>query len=224
MRRRAALRTMQGERPALGRRRSGHHIPAATAAAITPPPDTCTRALMAHATPQYRIDVPSPTGSNHQAPRLSRNSREARGPDRNPEGLSFRLDTRCAYRRAGTHARHATAHRGFGKQKSARKGACLLDILAERAGFEPASGYYPEHAFQACDLNRSSTSPCEARIIANPVRNETLSFCPAWCRSSPRLVSRFRSPASACSDSACSRRGPGRILAGAASAGSRVRW
>src|SRR4051794_21981743 len=32
-------------------------------------------------------------------------------------------------------------------------------ILAERAGFEPALGYYPKHAFQACDLNRSSTSP-----------------------------------------------------------------
>ena len=31
--------------------------------------------------------------------------------------------------------------------------------LAERAGFEPALGYYPKHAFQACDLNRSSTSP-----------------------------------------------------------------
>ena len=32
-------------------------------------------------------------------------------------------------------------------------------FLAERAGFEPALGYYPKHAFQACDLNRSSTSP-----------------------------------------------------------------
>ena len=31
--------------------------------------------------------------------------------------------------------------------------------MAERAGFEPALGYYPKHAFQACDLNRSSTSP-----------------------------------------------------------------
>ena len=31
--------------------------------------------------------------------------------------------------------------------------------LAERAGFEPALGDYPKHAFQACDLNRSSTSP-----------------------------------------------------------------
>src|SRR4030067_3535681 len=30
---------------------------------------------------------------------------------------------------------------------------------AERAGFEPALGYYPKHAYQACDLNRSSTSP-----------------------------------------------------------------
>jgi hypothetical protein len=31
--------------------------------------------------------------------------------------------------------------------------------LAERAGFEPALGYEPKHAFQACDLNHSSTSP-----------------------------------------------------------------
>ena len=32
-------------------------------------------------------------------------------------------------------------------------------VLAERAGFEPALGDYPKHAFQACDFNRSSTSP-----------------------------------------------------------------
>ena len=31
--------------------------------------------------------------------------------------------------------------------------------LAERGGFEPPLGYYPKHAFQACDLNHSSTSP-----------------------------------------------------------------
>ena len=37
--------------------------------------------------------------------------------------------------------------------------AVLHLILAERAGFEPAVGDYPTHAFQACDLNRSSTSP-----------------------------------------------------------------
>ena len=37
--------------------------------------------------------------------------------------------------------------------------------LAERAGFEPAVGGYPTHAFQACDLNHSSISP-EARILA----------------------------------------------------------
>jgi hypothetical protein len=36
---------------------------------------------------------------------------------------------------------------------------------AERGGFEPPSGYYPEHAFQACDLNRSSTSPKGAQNI-----------------------------------------------------------
>ncbi len=33
------------------------------------------------------------------------------------------------------------------------------ESLAERGGFEPPSGYDPEHAFQACDLNRSSISP-----------------------------------------------------------------
>ena len=32
-------------------------------------------------------------------------------------------------------------------------------VLADRAGFEPALGYYPKHAFQACDLNHSSTCP-----------------------------------------------------------------
>jgi hypothetical protein len=31
--------------------------------------------------------------------------------------------------------------------------------LAEKGGFEPPLGYYPKHAFQACDLNHSSTSP-----------------------------------------------------------------
>ena len=36
---------------------------------------------------------------------------------------------------------------------------CLDYMLAERAGFEPAVGYEPTHAFQACDLNHSSTSP-----------------------------------------------------------------
>ena len=33
------------------------------------------------------------------------------------------------------------------------------EVSGGRAGFEPALGYYPKHAFQACDLNRSSTSP-----------------------------------------------------------------
>gem|GEM_PF-5503607 len=42
----------------------------------------------------------------------------------------------------------------------------LIDFivyLAERAGFEPALGYHPKHAFQACDLNHSSTSPWKGR-------------------------------------------------------------
>jgi hypothetical protein len=42
----------------------------------------------------------------------------------------------------------------------AKCGALFRDAeMAERAGFEPALGDYPKHAFQACDLNRSSTSP-----------------------------------------------------------------
>ena len=40
-----------------------------------------------------------------------------------------------------------------------RWAVALAAVLAERAGFEPALGYSPKHAFQACDLNRSSTSP-----------------------------------------------------------------
>ena len=37
--------------------------------------------------------------------------------------------------------------------------------MAEKAGFEPAVGYKPTHAFQACDLNHSSTSPDKRAII-----------------------------------------------------------
>ena len=48
---------------------------------------------------------------------------------------------------------------GESSKKYLHKNMSLYYLLAERAGFEPASGYYPEHAFQACDLNRSSTSP-----------------------------------------------------------------
>ena len=46
------------------------------------------------------------------------------------------------------------------RKKTAQMGG-FLSVLAERAGFEPAVGYYPTHAFQACDLNHSSTSPEE---------------------------------------------------------------
>src|SRR2546423_422826 len=47
----------------------------------------------------------------------------------------------------GQHAREEVSHFPYENR------------LAERAGFEPALGDYPKHAFQACDLNRSSTSP-----------------------------------------------------------------
>ncbi len=43
------------------------------------------------------------------------------------------------------------------KKRLARR--FFIDILAEKGGFEPPLGYYPKHAFQACDLNHSSTSP-----------------------------------------------------------------
>ena len=32
-------------------------------------------------------------------------------------------------------------------------------LVAERAGFEPAKGVAPLHAFQACAFNHSATSP-----------------------------------------------------------------
>jgi hypothetical protein len=38
-------------------------------------------------------------------------------------------------------------------------------LMAEGAGFEPALGGYPKHAFQACDLSHSSTLPCGDYII-----------------------------------------------------------
>lgn len=44
-------------------------------------------------------------------------------------------------------------------QKYKKPLAGLVEFLAERRGFEPRIGYEPIHAFQACDLNRSSISP-----------------------------------------------------------------
>ncbi len=43
--------------------------------------------------------------------------------------------------------------------KKRAKRRVSINILAERGGFEPPIGYEPIHAFQACDLNHSSTSP-----------------------------------------------------------------
>jgi hypothetical protein len=39
-------------------------------------------------------------------------------------------------------------------------------IMAERAGFEPAIGGCPIHTFQACAFNHSATSPQESRPVA----------------------------------------------------------
>ena len=35
----------------------------------------------------------------------------------------------------------------------------FLNYMAERAGFEPAIPFWSIHAFQACALSRSATSP-----------------------------------------------------------------
>ena len=56
--------------------------------------------------------------------------------------------------------------------------------LAERGGFEPPIGYEPIHAFQACDLNHSSTSPgfgfacAKPKIIAKTFGLLQLFCCP----------------------------------------------
>ena len=53
----------------------------------------------------------------------------------------------CSFVHTPTQPNKKTAHKG------------RFFYLAEKAGFEPAVGYKPTHAFQACDLNHSSTSP-----------------------------------------------------------------
>ena len=52
--------------------------------------------------------------------------------------------------------------RNCGRKKRARWRVIL--ILAERKGFEPSIRYKRIHAFQACDFNRSSTSPKESAL------------------------------------------------------------
>ena len=50
--------------------------------------------------------------------------------------------------------------------------------MAEGAGFEPALGDYPKHAFQACDLNHSSTSPFDQFAFGSGrAARELLAFC-----------------------------------------------
>ena len=65
--------------------------------------------------------------------------------------------------RQAHHMSHSTDFANRAKQKTRQAFGCagFRGVLAERAGFEPAVGYYPTHAFQACDLNHSSTSPKE---------------------------------------------------------------
>jgi hypothetical protein len=52
-----------------------------------------------------------------------------------------------------------------------------LKLLAEEAGFEPALGYSPKHAFQACDLNHSSTLPKTRRIIKHIASKILINHC-----------------------------------------------
>ena len=43
------------------------------------------------------------------------------------------------------------------------------ESLEVRMGFEPTLGYKPKHAFQACALNHSATSPSQAEILLGAV-------------------------------------------------------
>jgi hypothetical protein len=67
-------------------------------------------------------------------------------------------------------------------RQGCRKGAVILDCMAERGGFEPPSGYYPEHAFQACDLNHSSTSPRAAHHTGSACARQIGMICYATPR------------------------------------------
>ena len=54
---------------------------------------------------------------------------------------------------------------GKPKQKSARK-AHICWMSGGEGGIRTRGEFYPTHAFQACDLNRSSTSPRHRAIVA----------------------------------------------------------
>ena len=54
---------------------------------------------------------------------------------------------------------------GKPKQKSARK-ALFFWMSGGEGGIRTRGEFYPTHAFQACDLNRSSTSPRQRAIVA----------------------------------------------------------
>ena len=77
--------------------------------------------------------------------------------------LRCRDSPTCCGPRFGLHAKPFESRREpnswLADRRQNKKPLAGLFILAERAGFEPAVGYEPTHAFQACDLNRSSTSP-----------------------------------------------------------------
>ena len=76
------------------------------------------------------------------------------------------------------------------RKKTAHIGG-FLTILAEREGFEPSLGYYPKHAFQACDLNRSSTSPlvCRTTLVRQGAEFSRISLRCAVARGRWRVCS-----------------------------------
>ncbi len=70
--------------------------------------------------------------------------------------------------------------------KKRAKRRVSINILAERGGFEPPIGYEPIHAFQACDLNHSSTSPEFVPDACVP--DEARNYSKACVRSAFRLA------------------------------------
>ena len=45
------------------------------------------------------------------------------------------------------------------RKKNGPQGSVFLFTSGGEGGIRTRGGFYPSHAFQACDLNRSSTSP-----------------------------------------------------------------
>ena len=54
----------------------------------------------------------------------------------------------------------------------------LTDVTGGEGGIRTRGGFYPSHAFQACDLNRSSTSPVLG--LYQRVRPKSVAKGPSW--------------------------------------------